>query len=232
MNDPRPGATRPKVVAFDIIGTTFNLEPLSTALVDLGLPAASGEFLYTASLRDTFALAATGGFAPFRAVMAGCLDEVLARHGMTASADEKGAVLDRMAHLPPHDDAGTAFAALGEAGIQVFALSNGAAETTRGLFEAAGLGDRIAGVLSVEQVGLSKPRAEVYRFAAQAAGVAPAEMALVATHPWDIHGAKAAGLVGAYVARGLPFSPVLRQPDVTGETLLDAARGLVDLSPP
>lgn len=231
MSAPHPGAapTRPKAVAFDIIGTVFSLEPLGSAMAGLGLPASSVEFLYTASLRDTFALAATGGFAPFRAVMAGCLDEVLARHGVAASAQEKGAVLDRMARLPPHDDAGAAFAALTQAGIRVFALSNGAAAATRGLLDRAGLGGLVAGVLSVEQVGLSKPRPEVYRFAAEAAGVAPAELALVATHPWDIHGAKAAGLLGAYVARGLPYSPVLRPPDVTGETLLDAARGLVDL---
>ncbi len=227
--DSRPGVVRPKVVAFDIIGTVFSLEPLRVALVELGLPAASVEFLYTATLRDAFALAVTGGFAPFRAVMAGCLDEVLAREGVAASAEAKRAALDRMARLPPHDDAGAAFAALRAAGIRIFALSNGAAETTRGLFDTADLGGRIERILSVEQVGLSKPRPEVYRFAAETAGVAPAEMALVATHPWDIHGAKAAGLVGAYVARGLPYSPVLRPPDVTGETLLDAARGLVNL---
>jgi 2-haloacid dehalogenase len=229
MSGPRPGAVRPKAVAFDIIGTVFSLEPLRAALVGLGLPAASAEFLYTATLRDTFALAATDGFAPFRAVMAGCLDEVLAREGVAASAADKQAALGRMASLPPHDDAGAAFAVLAEAGIRVFALSNGAAQTTQGLFDEAGLGERIERVLSVEQVGLSKPRPEVYRFAAETAGVAPGEMALVATHPWDIHGAKAAGLVGAYVARGLPFSPVLRPADVTGETLLEAAEKLAAL---
>jgi len=183
MSGPRPGAVRPKAVAFDIIGTVFSLEPLRAALVGLGLPAASAEFLYTATLRDTFALAATDGFAPFRAVMAGCLDEVLAREGVAASAADKQAALGRMASLPPHDDAGAAFAVLAEAGIRVFALSNGAAQTTQGLFDEAGLGERIERVLSVEQVGLSKPRPEVYRFAAETAGVAPGEMALVATHP-------------------------------------------------
>jgi 2-haloacid dehalogenase len=229
MRDSRATPVRPKAVAFDIIGTVFSLAPLHDALAGLGLPAASVAFLYTATLRDTFALAATDGFAPFRVVMEGCLDEVLARAGLTASPREKAAVLGRMAALPPHDDAGAAFAVLAAAGIRVFALSNGAADTTRGLFDTAGLSDRIEAVLSVEQVGLSKPRPEVYRFAAETAGVAPGEMALVATHPWDIHGAKTAGLVGAYVARGLPFSPVLRPPDVTGETLLEAAQGLVDL---
>ena len=105
-------------------------------------------------------------------------------------------------------------------------MSNGSAKTTKGLLAAAGLDGLVEQVLSVEDVKLSKPRPEVYLYAAQASGVAPANLALVATHPWDVHGAKVADLLGGYVARGRPFPATLRAPDVTGETLLDVARQL------
>lgn len=230
MADAQPAGAglppRVKVVAFDIIGTVFSMAPMRTALTGLGLPALALDFLYTAALRDTFALGVTGAFAPFRSVMAGCLDELLAMQGVTASVEQKKAVLGLMKTLPPHDDARAAFEVLAGAGLRIVALSNGAAETTQGLLDAAGLAGLVERVLSVEAVGLAKPRPEVYRYAVREAGVAPGEMALVATHPWDIHGAKAVGLVGGYVARGRPFSPVLRAPDVTGETLLDVARQL------
>ncbi len=215
-----------RVVAFDIIGTVFSMAPMRTALTELGLPALALDFLYTAALRDTFALGATGAFAPFQSVMAGCLDELLAMEGVTASEARKQAVLGLMKTLPPYGDARAAFEVLAGAGLRIVALSNGAAATTQGLLTAAGLADLVERVLSVEAVGLAKPRPEVYRYAAREAGVAPETMALVATHPWDIHGAKAVGLVGGYVARGRPFSPALRAPDVTGETLLDVARTL------
>ena len=218
--------TRPKVVAFDIIGTVFTLEPMRPALVALGLPPMALDFLYTAGLRDTFALAATGTFAPFQSVLSGCLDELLAMHALDVAPQDRAAVLGMMKALPPHGDAKAAFAVLAEAGIRVFALSNGATQTTEGLLAAAGLDGLVEQVLSVEDVGLSKPRSEVYRHAVQAAGVAPHEMALVATHPWDLHGAKVAGLLTGYVARGLPYSAVLRAPDVSGETLRDVARAL------
>ncbi len=56
-------------------------------------------------------------------------------------------------------------------------------------------------------------------------------MALVATHPWDIHGARSAGWLGAYVERGVPFpSHVMHPPDVTGETLAETAARLAALS--
>ena len=94
------------------------------------------------------------------------------------------------------------------------------------MLAAAGLYQLIHHVLSGEEVRLSKPRPEVYRYAVQAAGVDPSELALVAAHPWDVHGAKVADLAAGYVSRGRPFPPALRAPDVTGETLLDVAREL------
>ena len=221
---------RPKAVAFDIIGTVFSMEPMRPALVAMGLPPLALDFLYTAGLRDMFALAATGTFAPFQSVLSGCLDEVLAMHGLSASPEDKNAVLGMMKALPPHDDAKAAFQLLADAGIRVFALSNGAAATTKGLLAAAGLEGLVERVLSVEEVKLSKPRAEVYRHAIRAAGIAPGEMALIATHPWDLHGAKIAGLMTGYVARGVPYSPALQAPDLTGETLLDVASGIVRIS--
>ena len=222
---------RPKAVAFDIIGTVFSMEPMRPALVAMGLPPLALDFLYTAGLRDTFALAATGTFAPFQSVLSGCLDEVLAMHGLTAPSEGKRAVLDMMKALPAHEDAKAAFQRLSDAGIRVFALSNGAAATTQGLLRAAGMEGLVERVLSVEEVKLSKPRAEVYRHATLAAALAPGEMALIATHPWDLHGARIAGLMTGYVARGVPYSPALEAPDLTGETLLEVASAMVRLGP-
>ena len=219
--------SRPKVVAFDIIGTVFSMEPMRPALVALGLPALALDLLYATGLRDTFALAATNTFAPFQSVLSECLDELLAMHGLEASSKERHAVLDMMKALPPHQDAKAAFQVLADARIRVFALSNGATKTTQGLLAAAGIDGLVEQVLSVEDVKLSKPRAEVYLYAAQAAGVAPGEMALIATHPWDLHGAKVAGLLSGCVARGRPYSAVLQGADVTGETLLDVASKMV-----
>jgi len=218
--------SRPKVVAFDIIGTVFSMEPMRPALMALGLPSLALDVLYSAGLRDTFALAATNTFAPFQSVLSGCLDELLAMQGLTVSSERKRAVLEMMKVLPPHEDAKAAFQVLADAGIRILALSNGAAGTTKGLLAAAGMDGLVEQVLSVEDVKLSKPRAEVYLYAVQAAGVAPGEMLLAATHPWDLHGAKVADLMAGYVARGRPYSKALRAPDVTGETLLEVASGV------
>lgn len=220
---------RPTIVAFDIIGTVFSLEPMRAKLIGLGLPSLALEFVYVAGLRDTFAMAATSTFAPFLQALSGSLDEVLALHGLSATDAQKRDVLETMKTLPPHEDAGAAFEILSRAGIRIIALSNGARAATEGLLERAGLGGFVEQVLSVEDVSLAKPRAEVYRHAVEATQVTPGAMMLVATHPWDIHGARMAGLTGGYVARGRPFPQQLKGPDVAGQTLRDVAEAVAKL---
>lgn len=224
MNHP------PQVVAFDIIGTTFSLEPVRQKLVGLGLPEKALELWFAIGLRDAFALAASNDFKPFPSVLGDALEGVLALHGESGTDVEKQAVLATMKELPPHPHAKEAFEILTEAGIRILALSNGAAASTQALLQGAGLEGYVERVLSVDDVKLSKPRPEVYLHAARAAGVAPGELALVATHAWDIQGAKAAGLMAGFVARGQRFPAVMRQPDVIGETLGDVARALVSPS--
>lgn len=215
--------TRPQVIAFDILGTVFSLEPMRAKLIALGLPSLALEFLYTAGLRDTFAMAASTTFAPFLSVLEGCLDEVLAMHGLCASSDQKQDVLAAMKVLPAHKDAQAAFETLATAGIRIFALSNGSASSTSNLLRSAGLSGFIEQVLSVEDVKLSKPRPEVYLYAAQTAAIAPEAMMLVAAHPWDVHGAKVADLMAGYVARKRPFPLALKAPDLSGDSLVDVA---------
>ena len=54
-------------------------------------------------------------------------------------------------------------------------------------------------------------------------GVPPAELALVATHAWDVHGAKCAGLFTGFVARGQSFPATMAAPDIVGQSLAEVA---------
>lgn len=54
-----------------------------------------------------------------------------------------------------------------------------------------------------------------------------AQVMLVAVHPWDVNGAKAAGLQAAFVARnGEPYPAFLKQPDLTIDSLTHLAEQL------
>ncbi len=220
---------RPRAVAFDIIGTVFPLEPLRPVIVSLGLAPAALEGWFATGLRDAFALSAAGDFAPLPEVLGGALDQVMAEQGLRASPRGKAALMDGMKRLAPRPDAQDAFEIIAGAGIRIIALSNGARATTQGLLRRGRLEGLVAQVASVEDIGVYKPHPEVYAHAVRMAGTQAGRVALVAVHPWDINGAKAAGLTTAFVSAEGPYSPVMRKPDVAAPTLVAAARALVAL---
>ena len=220
---------RPRVVAFDIVETTFSLESLRPALVAQGLPRACLETWFARILRDAFALAATDTYAGFRDIAAATLAEVAREHGRDLGKAGRDAVLDGFGQLDPHPDAAEAFRVLRSADVRIAALSNGAAETTQALLQRSGLSALVERVISVAEIRQWKPRRGLYLHAAEVLGVLPAELALVATHAWDVHGAKCAGLLTGFVARGQSFPDTMAPPDVIGQTLAEVAGGIAAL---
>lgn len=220
---------RPTMVAFDIIGTVFPLEPLRPSIIALGMPPAGLEGWFAAGCRDAFAMAAVGDYEPFTTVLEASLEVVLAEQGLKVSADKRKAVVQQLETLCPRDGALEAFAILAEAGIRIMALSNGARLATKGLLAQCGLNDIVDEIVSVDEVKLTKPRMEVYLHAAKKAGIEPGELALVAAHSWDINGAARAGLVTAYLDADRPLSSAMRTPDLKGSALPDLSRQLAAL---
>lgn len=213
----------PHAVICDVIGTLFPLEPLRAGLVGLGLPPPALEAWFAEAQRDSFALAATGRFQPLRVMLDAALDSLCRQHEVAPEVPARQALLDSIALLPPAPDAAACLYALLQSGIHPHVLTNGSAAQTEAMLRQARLRDSLGLVLSAEEVGLAKPREEAYRHAAQRSGFAPRRLLLVSAHPWDVHGAKAAGLMAAYVRRGRPFPRTLLPPDIEAEELRDIA---------
>lgn len=214
-------------VVFDVLETLFSLEPLRTGLEELGLKPESLELWFARTLRDGFALAASGGFQPFRRVAAGTLAVELATQLGSFSTDALDRLLDRFGQLPPHEDVEVALAGLERRNVRILALSNGARENTAQLLRQARLEHYFEQVLSIDDIQQWKPRPEVYLYAARQAGLEPARMALVAAHAWDLHGAKQIGMMTGWVRRKESlYHPALAPPDVLGDNLTDVCAAL------
>jgi beta-phosphoglucomutase-like phosphatase (HAD superfamily) len=65
-----------------------------------------------------------------------------------------------------------------------------------------GSGDQFERLLSLDDAGVWKPAPGACVYAAEACGVEPRDMVLVAVHPGDIDGAGRAGLGTAWIKRG------------------------------
>jgi 2-haloacid dehalogenase len=70
----------------------------------------------------------------------------------------------------------------------------------------SGLGIPVDRAISAEQAGFYKPHTGVYRYAISEIGLRGEQVLHVAAHAWDIRGARAAGMAGAYINRyAIPY---------------------------
>ncbi|TDC93400.1 haloacid dehalogenase type II [Saccharopolyspora aridisoli] len=219
--------TRPRTVAFDVVETLMSLQPLRPRFADAGLAPELLERWFDRLLRDGMALTLAGDYEPFPDVAAAAL-RTLARGDL--DDDTIAHVLTGFHELPAHPDVEPAMRTLSEAGISMICLSNGTTETTTRFLEHNELDHHIDQVISAADVHSWKPPARVYDHALNAIGQAPHDVALVAVHAFDCHGAKRAGLTTGWASRlEGHYSDVFTPADFVGPDLIDVAQQLAAL---
>jgi 2-haloacid dehalogenase len=222
-------AIAPTVALLDVNETLSDFSRLGERFEEVGAPAQLLPTWFAATLRDGMALTASGEYGAFgdvaRAVLRGLLSDHPRLHRPLDEAVEH--VLAGIGTLPVQGDVPDGIRLLREAGLRVATLTNGASAIAQALLERAGLGDMVERNIGVEEVGRWKPAPEPYRHACRAMGVEEAEAMLIAAHPWDVHGAKRAGLRAGWVNRhGQPYPGVFAPPDVSAGDLQALARAL------
>lgn len=220
-------ANRPSAVAFDVVETLMSLEPMAARFERIGLPASALREWFARLLLYGVGLSAAGDYVPFPDVAAEALRAV---SGYRLAGQDVEYVLAGFAELPAHPDAEPAMRRLAGAGVRVCCLTNGSADTTAAFLARTGLERYVERAISVAEIGSWKPPARVYLHAADVLALLPEQMALVAVHAWDCHGAKRAGLTTGWASRlegsyGSLFAPA----DVIGADLTEVAGGLLAL---
>ena len=218
----------PSVIVFDVNETLSDMSPLSALFVEVGAPAYLSRVWFATLLRDGFALAAAGGTSKFSAIGSEILRGVLRDVALTRSLDEAVThVMDGFALLSVHPDIADGIRALKSAGLRLVTFSNGSTQVAQSLLTRAGLRSEFEALLTVEDAPAWKPVRSAYDYAAEACGVHPSDLLLVAVHPWDIHGAAQAGLRTAWLNRTDELYPsFFAAPDHTITTLGELATQL------
>jgi 2-haloacid dehalogenase len=205
---------KPSLIALDVNETLSDMSPLGGRLEEVGAPAYLLARWFASTLRDGFALTAAGAYADFASIAQETLRSILSEvDGLTRNPAEGAEfVLSGMGQLPLHADVRLGLERLRRRRVRLVALTNGSAENTRQLLEGGGVSTLVERCFSVDEVGRWKPAPEPYRHAAEASGVEPDQVMLVAVHPWDVDGAKRAGLGACWINREAreypePFAP-------------------------
>ncbi|MFL9827838.1 haloacid dehalogenase type II [Rhodoplanes sp. SY1] len=190
------------VFVFDAYGTLFDVHAAIARHRDAVGPDADrlSELWRTKQLEYTWTLTLAGRFVDFWTLTERALDHALAR---CPSVDPtlRSALLDAYRVLDAYPDAVAALAALKEGGKRTAILSNGTFRMLASAVEGAGLGPHLDAVLSVESVGVYKPRPEVYRLVVDTFAVTPTEVVFVSSNRWDVMGAAAFGFRPVWINR-------------------------------
>ncbi len=232
MNTAR--ASPPQVAVFDVNETLSDLGGLARRLQEVGAGADLLPAWFVATLRDGFALTAAGEVADFSAIavptLATMLADVQTLRGTAQHAAEH--VVAGMAELDLHADVAPGLQRLADAGVRIITLSNGTAAVAEALLERAGLRHLVEHCLSSSSAGRWKPAAEAYAYAARSCSAQPGELVLIAVHPWDIDGARRAGLRTGWLSRnGRPYPPFFLAPEAIGHDLPALAAELIPEGP-
>lgn len=223
---------RPACVLFDSLGTLFSLDVPRRRMLDHGLPREALDLWLERTLHHGLALEATATFCTFDEVARATLQSLILQEGWTLDDGDVPALLDSLGALEPYDDAAAALVRLADAGLDIGVLTNGGRLATERLLVRAGLARHVACVVSIDDIGHWKPRPEAYVEAVERFGRRAREVALVAAHAWDVHGAREAGLTAAWVGRvERRYDAAMAPPHVTGRTLADTVDALLALPP-
>ena len=222
---------RPSVIFFDVNETLLDLKPVKKAVAEaLGDRPDLVPLWFTMMLQYSLVTTVADRYRDFGEIAVACLRMVARNYGNNIDETVAKNAVARMRCLPPHPDVVTALEHLRDAKYRLLALTNSSDAVAGDQLKNAGLDELFEAVSSVEGVGLYKPHAHVYRWAARRAGVDVSECLLVAAHGWDVAGASWAGMRSAFVSRpGQQQFPLGPKPELAVATLDELAEKLAIL---
>lgn len=208
---------RTRACVFDAYGTLFDVHSaVRRHQSALGDEASAISALWRhKQLEYTWLRTLMGAHADFWTLTEDALDVALARYGVADEAgDVRARLLQAYRELGAYPEVSATLRGLRADGRRTAILSNGAPAMLADAVAAGGLADLLEAVISVEEVGLFKPRPEVYALACARLELAPEDICFLSSNGWDAHGAAHYGFRVVWVNRfdqavdRLPGEPV------------------------
>lgn len=219
---------RSQILVFDVNETLLDINAL--------LPLFERAFGSTGALKQWFnqtllysqTMTLIGQYADFASIARRSLEMTAGVSAVQLGEDDVIAILSAMKSLPAHPDVPTGLRRLRQSGFRLIALTNSTQSVAEAQMLSAGLAQMFERVFSVDTIRKYKPHPEVYRHVAKELAVETGNLTMIAAHPWDLMGAKAAGCNIAFVERAsTSWFHLAPKPTIAGPTLEEVAALLI-----
>jgi 2-haloacid dehalogenase len=222
----------PSVLVFDVAESLLDLQVLRPLFQRIFGDGAMVDEWFGETILYSESATLTDTFLPFGPLGAGVLRMLGRIHNVSISEADVTELSKGLASLPPHPDVPDSLRKLKAAGYRLVTLTDSPATPGRGPLQAAGLADVFEQHFTAQTVRRYKPARETYQMVAQATGTQLSDLCMIASHPWDLIGARTAGCSAALIERAgvAPLIvPGLKQPEIIAPTLAEIAAQLVQL---
>lgn len=214
-------------LAFDVYGTLIDTHGVVQVLEGM-VGERAREFSRTwrdKQLEYSFRRGLMQNYQTFAVCTSQALDYTCGVYQVVLGADRKQRLLDTYRVLPAFPDAREGLARLQGAGVRLFAFSNGGAEAVESLLDNADLREFFLDVVSCDELKSFKPNPAVYAHFLRRAEAVACEAWMISGNPFDVLGARSAGLRAAWVKRSPAevFDPWGTEPDLIVAHLTELA---------
>ncbi len=222
----------PQVLVFDVAESLLDLQTLRPLFERLFGDGAVADEWFGETILYSESATLTNTYTPFGKLGAGVLRMLGHIHGVGVGEAEVAALGEGLAALASHPDTPDSLRKLKSAGYRLVTLTNSPGARGDGALHAAGLNDLFEQQFTAETLRRYKPARETYQMVAKATGTSISDLCMIAAHPWDLVGARAAGCSAALIQRvGVAplILPGLAQPEISGRNLNEIAARLLEL---
>jgi 2-haloacid dehalogenase len=190
------------IYVFDAYGTLFDVHSAIARHRDTVGPDADrmSDVWRTKQLEYSWTLTLSGQYQDFWVLTGHALDFARARFPSVDKA-LKPQLMDAYFKLGAFPDAADTLRRLRDKGCRTGILSNGSPAMLKGAVEAAGLGDLLDAVLSIDSLKMFKPRPEVYDLVTDFFKCRHADVAFISSNRWDVMGAANVGFKPVWINR-------------------------------
>jgi 2-haloacid dehalogenase len=208
----------PTTIAFDVYGTLVDPLAMGDDLKSLvgDMAGRFAELWRTKQLEYSFRRGLMRVYRPFSVCTWEALLYTEKALDIGLGEESRRVLMQQYKKLPPFAEAAPGLASLKSGGHLLAAFSNGEAEEVRGVLEHANLLPLFDDIVSADEIRTFKPDPAIYAHAVQRLGQATKTLWLVSSNPFDIIGAKTAGLRVAWIKRDhrTVFDPWAIEPDL------------------
>lgn len=218
-----------KAVFFDMNETLLNLSLLKVKFDKHFDDKYVLKYWFTKLLHSSTIMGIMDEYKNFGELADVALENLFFENNKPLNEEVKAEILGEFRKLPAYEDVRPALRLLRHKDIRVIAVSNSSLAMIKEQLTNAGIIDLFDSYYSVDDVKKYKPFKDIYQSVAKQEELKTEDIVMIATHDWDLFGAKKAGLNNAYIKRKeVIYHPYYLQADFKDSNLSDLIQQIID----